>query len=189
MAMRPDPPNLIEAGGGARHRREANSPAARRFQRAAHVGASPDRLFARLDDPALLAGHMKQRSAMMGGGRMTYALDEGRGQTVGSHIRMGGSAFGFELELDEMVVEHDPPRRKVVRTVGTPKLLVIGPYELGFEIDAEDSGARLRVWIAYQPADTLLGRRLGWLLAPLYARWCVTRMVADAVSAFRARPA
>jgi hypothetical protein len=68
---------------------------------------------------------------MMGGGRMTYEFDEGRGQAIGSNIKRGGSAFGLDLSIDEVIIERDPPRRKVWRTVGHPRLLVVGAYEMG----------------------------------------------------------
>src|SRR3990167_6963246 len=81
-------------------------------------------------------------SAMMGGGRMTYAFDAQRGQAVGSHIRMGGEAFGLRLFVDEVVTVRDPPRRKVWRTTGEPRLIIIGAYEMGFEIAEEDPRSR-----------------------------------------------
>jgi hypothetical protein len=82
-----------------------------------------------------------------------------------------------------MVTEHDPPRRKVWKTVGAPRLLIIGAYEMGFEIGPSPPGSRLRVWISYARPQALIGRILGWLFAGFYARWCVGRMVKDAARA------
>lgn len=92
------------------------------------VGAAPEAVFARLDDQTRLGEHMEKPSLMMGGGRMTYTFDAQRGQAVGSHIRAGGSAFGVKVDLDEVVTERIPPRRKAWRTVGEPRLLIVGPY-------------------------------------------------------------
>ena len=69
----------------------------RHKEASAHVAAEPHKVFALLDDQAKLAEHMGKPSLMMGGGKMTYELDEQKGQAVGSHIRMGGSAFGLQL--------------------------------------------------------------------------------------------
>jgi hypothetical protein len=98
------------------------------------------------------------------------------------HQRKGGSAFGLKLVVDEVVTERDPPRRKVWRTVGRQRLIVMESYEMGFEVEPQDSGSRLKVWIDYDPGRTL-GR---WFpaLAQMYARWCVGRMVEDAAAAF-----
>lgn len=156
----------------------------RRFETIVRVPAAPAAVFARLDDQTRLAAHMERPSAMMGGGRMTYDFDAGRGQAVGSHIKMGGSAFGLALDVDEVVTEREPPRRKVWETVGRPRLLVVGAYEMGFEIDPAAGGSELRVWIGYDLAPDLLGGILGPILAPLYAKWCVGRMASDAADFF-----
>jgi hypothetical protein len=147
------------------------------------IAARPEDLFAHLDDQTRLAKHMGQSSMMMGGGRMTYAFDAQAGRAVGSHIRMGGRAFGLELDLDEVVTEREPPRRKVWRTVGTPRLVIIGRYQMGFEIDPVEAAARLRVWIDYDLPHSGFGRFTP-ALADLYARWCVQQMVRDAAGQF-----
>ena len=150
----------------------------------AEVAAAPALLFAHLDDQTRLGQHMSRSSAMMGGGRMTYEFDSEQGRAVGSHIRMQGSAFGLTMAVDEVVTERTPPRRKVWRTSGPQRLLIIDRYEMGFEVDPEGAGAGLRVWIDYELPPAGLRRWLGVLFAPAYARWCVRRMVADAVAAF-----
>ena len=115
---------------------------------------------------------------------MTYDFDEARGQAVGSHIKMGGEAFGISIFVDEVVTERVPPKRKVWRTVGTPRLFVIAWYEMGFELKPADGGAELRVWIDYELPSTGVGRWLGSFPGRFYARWCVQQMVSDAVRHF-----
>lgn len=155
----------------------------RRYVRTVNVDASPGEVFPRLDDQTRLAGHMEKPSAMMGGGRMTYTFDEARGQAVGSHIRMGGSAFGLSLMVDEVVTELEPPRRKAWRTTGPTRLIILEAYAMGFEIEPAGQRSRLTVWINYERSRGP-GAILGLLLAPLYARWCVGRMADDAVRHF-----
>lgn len=154
---------------------------ARHEEASAYVAATPERLFAHLDDQTRLGAHMSRPSLMMGGGHMAYVLDQARGQAVGSHIRMSGSAFGAKLSLDEIVVERAPPRRKVWRTVDEPALIVIGSYEMGFEVTPARDGANLRVWIDYNLPRKGIGRVFP-ALAAFYARWCVRQMVRDAAS-------
>jgi hypothetical protein len=148
------------------------------------VRTSAARLFAYLDDHARLASHMSKSSWMMAGGRMDIEWDEGRGQQVGSRIRLAGSVLGIHLAVDETVIERDPPRRKVWETTGIPRLLVVGPYRMGFEITSTDDAARLRVFIDYSLPARLLSRWLGYLFAGYYAKWCTERMVEDAAKAF-----
>lgn len=150
------------------------------------VDASVDRVFAHIDDHARLASHMSEPSWKLGGGRMKAELDEGRGQRVGSRIRLAGRVFGVELLVDEIVTERDPPRRKVWETTGAPKLLVIGHYRMGFELSPQGNGSMLRVFIEYALPEMAPARWLGRLFGKRYARWCTQQMVDDAVKHFAA---
>ena len=151
----------------------------------AYVTARPESLFAYLDDQERLSSHMTRSSWLMGGGKMSIDFDVGRGQQIGSHIRMTGRFLGIMLSLDEVVVEREAPLRKAWETVGEPRLLVIGPYRMGFTVQPEMSGSRLEVSIDYALPNGFLARRLGRLLGGFYARWCTRRMVNDAVAHFR----
>jgi hypothetical protein len=144
------------------------------------VATSADTLFDYLDDQEHLGSHMQKPSMMMMGGRMTYEFDEARGRAVGSVIRMGGSVLGIRLSVDEIVVEHTAPVRKVWETRGQPRILVIGAYRMGFEISPSGRLARLRVFIEYDHPASFVGQLLAWVFGPLYARWCVSQMARDA---------
>ena len=115
---------------------------------------------------------------------MDIEVDERHGQQVGSRIRVAGSALGISLAVDETVIERDPPRRKVWETTGVPRLLVIGPYRMGFEITPTGDAAQLRVFIDYSLPERSLSRWLGYLFAGNYAKWCTRRMVDDAAKSF-----
>lgn len=149
---------------------------------AASIPASANEVFAVVDDHARLSSHMSKPSWWMGGGSMQLSTDDGRGQRVGSHIRLAGRAFGLEVDLNEIVIQRDPPFRKTWETVGSPRLVVIGSYRMGFEITPDGDQATLRVFLDY----VLPQKRfpLCAALARLYARWCTQRMVTDAVNYF-----
>ncbi len=145
------------------------------------VPAPVERVFAHVDDHTRLSSHMNRRSWRMGGARMTTELDEGRGQRVGSRIRLGGKVLGIDLGVEEIVTQREPPRRKVWETTGSPRLLVIGHYRMGFEIAPHPTGSMLRVFIDYALPDHAPARWLGFLFGRYYAQWCTRRMVTDAV--------
>ena len=147
-------------------------------------------VFARLDGHARLAAHMERPSWRMGWGRMAVHLDAREGRAVGSRIRIDGRVFGIRLAVEEEVVERVPPTRKVWETVGQPRLLVIGPYRMGFALAPEGpggEGAVPSVFIDYALPDRGVPRLLGRLFGRWYAHWCTTQMVADATAAFGAR--
>lgn len=150
-----------------------------------YVAADLGTLFEHLDDQERLASHMIQSSAMMAGSSMNFAFDQGRGRTLGSRIGMSGKVLGIALEMSEIVIERDPPRRKVWQTEGEPRLLVIGAYRMGYDIAPKGAGSRLRVFIEYDlPAWPW--RLLGLIAGRVYARWCVRAMANDAARKFAA---
>ena len=157
---------------------------ARRDEVNTDVRAAPTALFDYLDDQERLAAHMNKPSMMMMGGRMFYEFDAARGRAVGSVIRMGGNFLWLDLLVEEKVIERERPVRKIWETQGSPRLIIIGNYRMGFEIEGEGETSRLRVFIDYDHAPSLIGRTLGALFAPIYARWCVRRMAGDAKHAF-----
>ncbi len=148
------------------------------------VSASPEALFAYADDHARLSSHMSKRSSMMAGGSMTIECDSANGKAIGSKIALHGTVLGLSLEVQERVTERQPPLRKVWQTEGEPRLLVIGPYQMGFELTPVEHSTSLRVFIEYSLPKSGWGRVLGVLFAGLYARWCTMRMAKDAARHF-----
>ena len=148
------------------------------------MAASPQDVFAFLDDHQRLSAHMQKPSLMMAGATMKIETDSQRGQAVGSRIRMFGRLLGIPLSVEETVIEYEPPFHKSWQTCAEPRLWVIGQYRMGFELSASGRKTRLRVWINYDHPLNLAGRWLGKILGKVYANWCVTRMAKDAATAF-----
>lgn len=99
---------------------------------------------------------------------MQTQLDVGRGQTIGSRIRLSGGVFGLQLSVEEIVIERIPRQLKVWATTGSPRLLVIGRYRMGFEIASHENASVLRVHIDDAWRDGPLTRWLGYLMGSYY---------------------
>lgn len=155
-----------------------------RHEASAEIAATAEALFDHLDDPMHLAEHMTRPSPMMAGAAMRLDTDAGRGRALGSVIRMQGRVLGIPLQVEEAVTEREPPWRKTWETLGEPRLLVIGAYRMGFTLAPRGAATRLSVWIDWALPERAPARWLGRLFGPAYARWCVNRMLADAVAAF-----
>ena len=147
------------------------------------VDADARSLFALLDDHRRLAGHMEKPSLMMAGATMRVETDAQQGQAVGSVIRVIGRVLGMNLAVEEVVTERVPPLRKTWETRGEPRLLVIGPYRMGFTISPQGDRSRLVVFIDYQLPPRGLAHGLGLLFGRAYAAWCTRRMATDAATA------
>lgn len=149
----------------------------RHYEESAIIPASAEEIFAYADNHANFSSHMNKSSWMMGGGRMITKIDEDKGQKVGSHIRMSGKVFGFNLFLDEVVILRDIPFLKEWKTFGDLNLFVIGQYKLGFEIKPEKDVSKIRVYIDYDLPESFSTRILGYLFGGIYAKWCVRQMI------------
>ena len=161
----------------------------RHAEHSAPINGSADQVFDHLDDPTRLTEHMSTRSWKLGWGRMETVLDGQGGRAIGSHIVVRGRAFGLRLALEEVVTSRLPPLTKTWETVGEPRLLVIGPYRMGFTLTPAGAGVDLLVAIDYGLPPKGIPWLLGRLLGRLYATWCTRRMVRDAQHAFGPSPA
>ena len=157
------------------------------FESSVEVNAPADEVFTHLDDHSRLSAHMTQPSWIMAGSRMTIELDAAEGRAVGAVIRLRGRVLGIPLSVEEIVTERGPPLRKVWNTTGRPRLLVIGPYRMGYEITPRARSAQLRVFIDYALPDGPIAQWLGRLFGSSYARWCTRRMANDAAVHFQER--
>lgn len=150
----------------------------------ADVKSVPDAVFSYLDDHSRLSAHMSKRSWMMAGSSMALELDAAEGRAVGSRIRLSGRVLGLMLFVDEVVIQRDPPERKVWETTSEPRLLIIGRYRMGFEVQPIDSGSRLTVFIDYALPPAFPAHWFGRIFGRLYAQWCTRRMTNEAALHF-----
>jgi hypothetical protein len=148
------------------------------------VEAPAEVVFAFLDDQENLSSHMRKPSGMMLGTTMTIIMEPDHTKRVGSRFGFTGRILGIPLKVDEIVTSRTPPFTKTWETTTEPTLWVIGKYGMGFELIPQGPRTELRVYIRYARPAAMLGKILGWLFGPSYARWCTRLMVDDAVRHF-----
>ncbi|MDL2337227.1 MAG: SRPBCC family protein [Pseudomonadota bacterium] len=146
--------------------------------------APVEQVFAFLDDPKALAAHMGESSMMMLGSRMSIDVDADGGRVIGSKVGMQGRVLGIRLSLEEVITRRQVPVIKVWETVGTPKLLVIAHYRMGFELTRSGVSSLVRVFIDYSLPINAPWSWLGRLPGAVYARWCTRQMVMGAAGHF-----
>ena len=145
------------------------------------VPAAPADVFEHIDRPERLSAHMARKSWRLGGASMSIETDSAGGHAVGSHIRLGGRVLGLALNVECIVTQREPPRFKAWQTVGTPRLLVIGPYRMSVAIEPwSRRGSRVIITIDYALPQNRIWRWFG----PTYARWCVRQMARDLARSF-----
>ena len=121
---------------------------------------------------------------MMAGSFMSIDVDSEGGRVIGSKIRMQGRMMGIPLLLEEVITERRVPNRNVWETIGTPNLLIIAHYRMGFELTPTGDSSMVRVFIDYSLPTAAPGSWLGRLLGGVYARWCTKQMADGAARQF-----
>lgn len=157
------------------------------FETVVELNAPANAVFSHLDDHSRLSAHMSKSSWMMMGSHMAIEFDAAQGRAVGAIIRLRGRVLGIPLSVEEIVTERSPPSRKVWSTTGRPRLLVIGPYRMGYEITPKARSSQLRVFIDYALPDGPVSNWLGHWLSNFYAHWCTQSMADDAAMHFQNR--
>lgn len=155
----------------------------RHYEDSVVIPAEPEEIFAYIDDHARFSSHMSTSSPMMAGSKMMTEVDEGKGQSVGSHIKMSGSVLGMPLSLDEVVTVREPPYKKEWETVGIPNLLVIGSYNMRIGILPLENKSKFTVAIDYELPQK--NAWMGTLFGQIYARWCVKQMLSGTRNEFK----
>lgn len=146
------------------------------------IEASADDVFAYVDDMENVGWHMTDRSSMaMMGSRLTLELLSPHRTGVGAVYRYSGRILGFILDFSQTVTKYVPGREKVWRTIGEPRLLILGSYEMRLVVEPRSpASSRLTISIVYE-----LSRAWGWWLVAVvvagwYSRWCLRQMCRDA---------
>ena len=124
----------------------------------------------------------------MAGSHMTINLDKKQGRAVGSKITLSGNILGLSIHVEEIVTDYDYPYCKAWKTIGSPRLIVIGSYGMGFSLYPRPGGSQLSVFIDYSPPSGCISRLLCRMFGKSYARWCTNRMARDAATYFHVRP-
>jgi hypothetical protein len=143
------------------------------------IAASSERVFAYVDDIRNLARHMSEnRSVPMMGSKLKLEIVTTEPTGIGATYRYSGQMLGLVLDFSETVITYVAGREKIWRTVGNPKLLIMRGYEMRVLVEpVTPASSNLTISIDYELPVSGFWRAAGWLLAPVYSRWCLTGMI------------
>jgi len=162
----------------------ANANLTRHEEARCEVAASPTNVFEHIDQPQRLSAHMSRKSWRLAGMSMSIETDAKGGRAIGSHMWLHGAMPGVSLAVECVVVGRRAPKFKEWETVGTPRLLVIGPYRMAVRIDPHNARSTVTIAIDYAMPTEGWQRLLAHALGRIYARWCVRQMARDLVIRF-----
>ncbi len=140
------------------------------------INASPERVFRYLDNMQSVGEHMMKSSMPLMGGKLKLERLSSNPTGVSATYRYRGRVLFLPIDFSETVIEWVETKRKIWKTIGTPKLIILGNYEMGFELEQTQEGTKAHLWIDYEIPRPWFGRILGMLLADWYSRWCLRMM-------------
>ena len=145
------------------------------------IRAPAEAVFAHVDDIRNLGWHMTSRSSMaMMGSRLRLDVLSDQPTGLAATYRYSGSVMGLSIDFSESVTKYVPPREKVWRTIGAPRLVIIASYEMRVAVDPlSPASSRLTISIVYELPRSGFWRIVGLVLARSYSRWCLLRMCRD----------
>jgi Polyketide cyclase / dehydrase and lipid transport len=154
------------------------------------IRAPAEAVFAHVDDIRNLGWHMTGRSSMaMMGSRLKLEILSDQVTGLGATYRYSGTILGLSIEFSESVTKYLPPRLKVWRTIGEPRLVVIASYEMRVAVEPlSPSSSRMTIAIVYELPRSGFWRIVGLVLARSYSRWCLRGMCRDTKRVLEAAP-
>jgi Polyketide cyclase / dehydrase and lipid transport len=110
------------------------------------IRAPAEIVFSHIDDIRNLGWHMtKQSSVALMGSRLRLKMLSEQATGLGATYRYSGMMLGLSIDFSESVTKYVPPRKKVWRTIGDPRLVIIASYEMRVAVEPlSPSASRLR---------------------------------------------
>jgi hypothetical protein len=165
----------------------ATLPGAVHLDETVMIGVPPAVVFAWIDDPRNTGWHMSRPSVAMLGSVLHTEQVSSNESGLDATYRSHGRILGLPIDFTARVTRWVPDREKVWRTIGEPRLIILGAFEMQLTTAPEGDDCRLTAGIDYTLPKSLAGRLLGHLLARPYSRWCLRRICRDAKTALEKR--
>lgn len=150
------------------------------YEQSIDIKANPNEVFAFMDDIHNTGWHMEKSSMPMMGSRMEVEVLSKNSNGLGATYRWTGRVLGLPLDFSETVVTWLKGKERVWRTIGEPKIIIMGHYEMSFKLRPVLEGTNLTVSIDYELPKAPFWKFVGWLLAGWYSKWCLNNMCKDA---------
>lgn len=143
------------------------------------IQATPEKVFAQMDDFSKTGMHMSESSMMMM--RSKLKLEQLSPNAAGLHAkyRWYGKMTGMTLDFTQVVTKWMPPKLKEWETIGDAQIIIMRWYRMGFETAPATNGTMVTISIAYEPPEGWFYRFLSFLFGGLYCNWCLNNMLND----------
>jgi hypothetical protein len=143
------------------------------------IDATPEVVFAYMDNLSNTGMHMTEKSSMMMGSKLQLEQLSENATGPNAKFRWFGKMMGFTLDFTVVVTNWIKSREKIWETVGDAKMIIMKWYRMHLVISPEGKNTRVELSIAYLKPGNIFFRIIALLLGPLYANWCLNNMLND----------
>lgn len=148
----------------------------RTFERTMEINATPDSVFAFMDDIRNTGRHMTENSNAMMGSKLGIQWLSEQKVGLGTKYRWTGKVVGMKMDFTVEVSKWIEGKEKVWGTIGDAKMIVIDWFEMYLVTTPNDKGTTdAKLGIYYTKHKGLWG----FLLGKWYSKWCVKIMLKD----------
>ena len=143
------------------------------------INATPEKVFAQMDDFSKTGMHMSENSMMMMGSKLKLEQLSPNATGAGASYRWYGKMLGMKMDFSETVTIWQPPKRKEWEIIGEAKIIIMSWYKMGFEISPNENGTMAKIGISYLPPKEWYYKILSFFFANWYCNWCLNNMLDD----------
>lgn len=143
------------------------------------INATPEKVFAYMDNLGNTGMHMTESSGMMMGSKLELKQLSENATGYNAKFKWSGRMMGFIMDFTVVVTKWIKDREKIWETKGEAKMIILKWYQMRLVISPEGENTKVELSIAYTKPDNFYFRVIAFFLAPWYASWCLSNMLND----------
>lgn len=148
------------------------------------IRASPEHIFAYMDNISNTGMHMMKSSVPMMGSKLALEQLSENPTGLGARFRWHGRMIGLRMDFTVVVTKWIEGKEKVWETVGDAEMIILSWYRMRLLLIPIERATKVELSIDYERPKQLFFSLIAFFLAPLYARWCLKNMLKDTQRSF-----
>src|SRR5689334_281254 len=137
------------------------------------IHSAPEKVFIYMDNLGNTGMHMMESSAMMMGSKLQLEQLSKNRTGLDSKFRWYGKMMGLKMDFTVVVTKWIKSREKVWETVGKPKMIILGWYQMHLLLSSLGGGTLAELSISYTYPQHVFGKILAFFFSRWYGNWCL----------------
>ncbi len=96
--------------------------------------------------------------------------------------------LGFTMDFTVIVTKWIQNEEKIWETVGDAQMIILSWYRMHLLLTPVGESTKVELSIDYEMPKNLFFRFIAFILAPIYAKWCISNMLYDSQRALQTSP-